>query len=176
MRLNKLHEKNEFFNREDNSNNSFPPPPPPPPSGLWQPPPPPSDLFNIPDVPRINEFLNDNDFNFDFSNGYVPPAPDPLPLRGFARNIFPSRSSMAKTSSNVGISTKQTMSGDCLIGELERVIEKEKQKEEIFPDENITFTLPKAPIILDDEDFQIKQEIKKTKRWQDKRRNRFDKA
>ena len=55
------------------------------------------------------------------------------------------------------------MSGDCLIGEVERVIEKEKQKEEIFPDGNIIFTLPKAPIILDDEDFQIKQEIKKQK-------------
>ena len=63
----------------------------------------------------------------------------------------------------MGINTKQTMSDDCLIGELERVIEKEKQKEEIFPDENIIFTLPKAPIILDDEDFQIKQEIKKQK-------------
>ena len=31
----------------------------------------------------------------------------------------------------------QTMNGDCLIEELERVIEKEKPKEEIVPDENI---------------------------------------
>ena len=58
----------------------------------------------------------------------------------------------------------QTMSGDCLIGELERVIEKEEPKEEIVPDENIIFTVPKAPTILDVEDFETKQEIKKTKR------------
>ena len=55
------------------------------------------------------------------------------------------------------------MSGNCLIGELERVIEKEKPKEEIVPDENIIFTLPKAPTILDDKDFETKQEIKKHK-------------
>ena len=61
----------------------------------------------------------------------------------------------------MGTKTTQTMSGDCLIQELERVIEKEKPREEIVPDENIIFTLPKAPTILDDKDFQIKQEIKK---------------
>ena len=66
--------------------------------------------------------------------------------------------------SNVGTNTTQTMSGDCLIGELERVIEKEEPKEEIVPDENIIFTVPKAPTILDVEDFETKQEIKKTKR------------
>ena len=55
------------------------------------------------------------------------------------------------------------MNGDRLIGELERVIEKEKPKEEIVPDESIIFTLPKAPTILDDEDFETKQEIKKQK-------------
>ena len=58
----------------------------------------------------------------------------------------------------------QTMSGDCLIGELERVIEKEEPKEEIVPDENIIFTVPKTPTILDVEDFETKQEMKKTKR------------
>ena len=85
-RLNKLHEKNEFSNRVDN-NNFFPLNPPPPPLG---PPPPtlPSDLFNIPNVPRVDEFLNNNDFNFDFSNGYIPSAPDPPTLRGFAGNFF----------------------------------------------------------------------------------------
>ena len=46
---------------------------------------------------------------------------------------------------------------------LERVIEKEKPKKEIVPDENIIFTLPKVPTILDDEDFEIKHEIKKQK-------------
>ena len=47
----------------------------------------------------------------------------------------------------------QTMSGDRLVEELERVIEKEKPKKEIVPDENIIFGLPKIPTILDDEDF-----------------------
>ena len=104
----------------------FSPNPPPPTLGP-PPPPPPSDLFNIPNVPRVDEFLNNNDFNFDFSNGYVLPAPDTPPLRGFARNFFPNGPSTAKTSSNVGTNTAktssnvgtnttQTMSGDCLIG------------------------------------------------------------
>ena len=80
---------------------------------------------------------------------------------GDSRGIFFQTSSTAKTSSNVGTNTTQTMSGDCLIGELETVIEKEKPKEEIVPDENVLFTLPKAPTILDDEDFETKQEINK---------------
>ena len=63
----------------------------------------------------------------------------------------------------MGTNTTQAMSGDHLIGELERVIEKEKPKEEIVSDKNIIFTLPKAPTILDDEDFETKQEIKKQK-------------
>ena len=140
------------------------------------PPPPPllSDLFNIPNVPRVDEFLNNNDFNFDFSNVYVLAAPDPAPLRGFARIFFPNGPSTAKTSSNVGTNTAktssnvetyttQTMSGDRLIGELQRVIEKEKPMEEIVPDKNIIFSLPKIPPILDNENSEIKQEIKKQK-------------
>ena len=63
----------------------------------------------------------------------------------------------------MGLNTTQTMSGDRLIGQLERVIEKEKPKEEIIPDENIIFTLPKASTILDDEDFETKQERKRQK-------------
>lgn len=66
---------------------------------------------------------------------------------------------MAKTSSNVGTNTTQTMSGDRLIRELERVIEKENSKEEIAPDENI-FSPPKIPTMFDNEDFEINQEIK----------------
>ena len=162
-RLNKLSEKNEFFNRGDN-NNFFPANPPPPPLGP-PPPPPLSDLLNIPNVPRIDKFLN---------NGYVPPASHPPPFRGFTRNFFPNGPSTAKTSSkvgtntaktssNVGTNTTQTMSGNRLTGELERVTEKEKPKEEIVPDENIIFSLPKIPTILDNEDFEIKQEIKKQK-------------
>ena len=160
-RLNKFSEKYDFFNRGDNNNFFLPNPPPPP---LGPPPPPlPSDLFNIPNVPRIDEFLNNSDFEFDFSNGYVPPAPDPLPPRGLAGNFFPNRPSTAKTSLNMETNMTQTMSVDCLIGERERVIEKEKPKEEIVSDENIILTLPKAPTILDDEDFETKQEIKKRK-------------
>ena len=59
----------------------------------------------------------------------------------------------------MGTDTTQTMSVDHLIGELERVTEKEKPKEEIVPDDNIIFTLPKALTILGDEDFETKQEI-----------------
>ena len=138
-RLKKRSEKNECFNRGDSVNFFLPNPPPPP---LSPPPPPPiSDFFNIPiNVPRIDKLLNNNDFNFDFSNDYVPQAPDLPPFMVFARNFFLNGPSIAKTSSNVGINTTrtssnvetnttQTMSGDHLIGELERVIErKEKQR------------------------------------------------
>ena len=58
----------------------------------------------------------------------------------------------------MGTNTTQEM-----IEEPERVIEKEKPKEKIIPDENIILSLPKIPTILDNEDFEIKQEIKKTK-------------
>ena len=58
----------------------------------------------------------------------------------------------AKTSSKVGTNTTQTMSGDCLIGELKRVIEK-KTEEKIVPAESIIFSLPKIPTILDNEHF-----------------------
>ena len=137
-------------------------------------PPLPSDLFNIPNVLRIDEFLNNNDFNFHFSNDYVPQAPDTPPLKGFAGNFFPNGPSTAKNSSNVvknaaktsskiGTNTIQTMSGDRLIGKLERVIEKEKPKEEIVSDESIIFSLPIIPTTLDNEDFEIKQGIKKQK-------------
>ena len=86
MRLNKHSEKNELFNRRGN-NNFFLPNPPPLPLGPL-PPTLPFDFFNIPSVPRINEFLNNNDFNFDLSNGYVPSSPDPTPLRGFMGTFF----------------------------------------------------------------------------------------
>ena len=171
-RLDKIHEKNGFFNRGDN-NIFFPSNSPPPPLG---PPPlsPPSNLFNISNVPRVDEFLNNNDFNFDFSNGYASPASDPPPLRGFARTFFRNGPSTAKTSSNVGTNRAKTssnvganmtqaMRGDRLIGELDRVIDKEKPKEEFVPDENIVFSLPKIPTIFDNEDLELKQEIKNQK-------------
>ena len=166
--LNKLCE-NELFNQGDggSSNNFFPPSPLPPPLSPNFPnprlPPLSSDLLNIPNVARVGEFLNNNDLNFDFSNGYIRSAPDPPPLRRFARNFFPNRPSTAKFSSNLGTNTTQAMSSDCLIGELKRVLEKEKPKKEINPDEYISFSLPKIPTILDNEDFEIKQKIKKQK-------------
>ena len=52
------------------------------------------------------------------------------------------------------------MSGACLISELEWVIEKEKPKENLVPEDDIVFALPKIPEILDNADFE-KQEIKK---------------
>ena len=61
-----------------------------------------------------------------------------------------------KTSVSAG--KTQTMSDDHLIGELERVIEKEKPKGE----DDIVFALPKIPEILNNKDFEQKQEIKKT--------------
>ena len=53
--------------------------------------------------------------------------------------------------------TNQTLSGDRLIGELERVIEKEKPKENIVLDDDIVFSLPKIPTILDNDDFKLKK-------------------
>ena len=50
----------------------------------------------------------------------------------------------------------QAMSGD-------RIIEKQKLKEEIVPDENIMFSSTKIPTVFDNEDFKIKQEIKTEK-------------
>ena len=63
----------------------------------------------------------------------------------------------------MGTNTTQAMSSDCLIGELKRVLEKEKPKKEINPDEYISFSLPKIPTFLHNEDFEIKQKIKKQK-------------
>ena len=153
-------QKKNFFNRgdDDSSNNFFTPPLPPPPpnfpnlrlSPLL------SDLFNIPNRLRVDKFLNNNDFNFP--NSCVTQASDPHQLGDLQDIFFPNRPSTAKTLSNVGTNTTQEM-----IEEPERVIEKEKPKEKIIPDENIILSLPKIPTILDNEDFEIKQEIKKTK-------------
>ena len=54
--------------------------------------------------------------------------------------------------------TNQTLSGDRLIGELERVIEKEKPKENIVLDDDIVFSLPKIPTILDNDDFKVRKQ------------------
>ena len=90
-------------------------------------------LIYIPNVLRVDKFINNNDFNFGFSNSYVPLVPDPPSIRRFAGNFFRNRPLTAKTSSNVGTNSTQTMSGDSLIGELERVIEKRKSKRKNCP-------------------------------------------
>ena len=54
--------------------------------------------------------------------------------------------------------TTQTLSGDRLIGKLERVIEKEKPKENIVPDKDIVFSLPEIPTILNNDGFKVKKQ------------------
>ena len=94
-RLNKLRKKINFSKEEVGAAATIFFPPSPPLNFLnLRLPPLPSDL---PSVPRVDEFLN-NDFNFEFSNSYVLPTPDPPPLTGFARNYFPNGPSTAKTS------------------------------------------------------------------------------
>ena len=58
-----------------------------------------------------------------------------------------------KKQSDVETNTTQMLSGGCLNSELERVIEKEKPKENLVPDEDTVFTLPKISTILDNDDF-----------------------
>ena len=53
------------------------------------------------------------------------------------------------------------MSGNKLIRELERIIEKEKPKEEIVPDEDISFALPNVSTISDGQIFEKEQEKKR---------------
>ena len=70
----------------------------------------------------------------------------------------------------MGTNTTQTLSGDRLIGELGRVIEKQKPKENLMPDEDIVFMTPKIPTTLDNDDFETKKKLrsKKIKKINDK--------
>ena len=63
---------------------------------------------------------------------------------------------------DIATNTTKT-SEDHLIGELERVIGKEKPKENLAPDKDIVFTLPKLPRIFDNDNFEQKQETKNSK-------------
>ena len=63
-----------------------------------------------------------------------------------------------------------------MIGKVKRVIKKEKPKENLVSKEDIVFPLPKKPAILDNEDFEQKQEIKKTTGWWNKGKNWFEQA
>ena len=117
-RLDKLHSRNEFFNK--NNNYPFiPPPPPQPPQPPYVPPPPP---FQPPNLS-------------DFSNNRPPSPPLPLPppstrqppnlsfFNNEQKLIFPTPPAPTKKTSTA-TNTTQRMSGDRLIGELEQVIEK----------------------------------------------------
>ena len=82
-----------------------------------------------------------------------PPVP-PLP---------PVPSLRLKRQSDVETNTTQTLSGDRLIGELGRVIEKQKPKENLVPDEDIVFKIPKIPTTLDNDDFETKKKLRSNK-------------
>lgn len=56
------------------------------------------------------------------------------------------------------------MSGDRLIGELERVIEKEKPTEKLEVDDDVTLFLPEIPTILDDDEYENKKKKRKKTR------------
>ena len=151
-RLNKLREKDEFFNRGNNNNNDInssfilrSPPPPPYPEFPRQ-----NFLLPPPQSPNLSDFFLDN---------YIPPPP----LQQFFHSPVPTQPGNItfQSKNGVAINTTETLSGDRLIGELKKVIGKDQPKENLVPDEDIIFTLPKLPGILDNDYFEKKQEIKK---------------
>ena len=95
----------------------------------------------LPQPPNLCDFFLDNHI--------PPPPPIPPPLLPQPRNLT--------FKNDIKTNTTQTFSGDCLIEELERVIEKEKPKKTLVPDGDIVFSLPKLPTILDNEDFEKKK-------------------
>ena len=70
---------------------------------------------------------------------------------------------MFQRKNEVTTNTIPTLSADRLTGELERVIEKGKPKQNLVLDEDTVFTLPKLLRIRDNDDFEQKQEIKNNK-------------
>ena len=92
-------------------------------------------------------------------DNYIPPRPS---QQFFQPPLLPQPGNLTfQRKNDVATNTTQTLSGDRLIGELERVIEREKPKENLVLDGDIVFTLPKLPTILDNYDFEEKQKIKK---------------
>ena len=155
-RFTKFNAKDNFFNRrngannKNNNNNFLPPPSPPLPSARnfsplsYLPPP--------PHPPTLSDFFwDDPGENLSQQSPYIAPDPDPPPLP-LTSNLRPKQQRPMATNTN------QTLSGDRLIGELERVIEKEKPKENIVLDDDIVFPLPKIPTILDNDDFKVKKQ------------------
>ena len=124
-----------------NSFNSGDEPPPPPPSLNFPPTSSPSQFpRNVPRPPPLPPF---NNLNFQ---GFYPPS---LP-QFHSSNV-----------ENGAKNVKQKLSGDRLISELERVIEKnEEEEEKIVPDNTFVDFIEKAPKILDYE-YLIEQEKNK---------------
>ena len=130
------------------------------------PPPPPPPCFDFPDetvqrpLPNIESSLNDN------INSFPPHPPPPPPLPPFQKFFQPRPFQRVPDvtvggKNNAATNTTQTMSGNRLIDELERVIERKETKENLVPEDDIVFASSKIPEILDNEDFEQKQEIKK---------------
>ena len=141
LRLNKLRLRNEFFDSGDNNNNNNDPfiAPPPPPQRPQPPYVPPRPAFQQPNLSDL------------FSNNRPPSPsllPPPPPMRQppnlyFFNNeqtsIFPTPPAPAKKQARRQMQSKS----DRLISEIERVIEKEKPKEKLEADDDVTFFLPK---------------------------------
>ena len=123
--LKKLREKDKCLNKgndnnnnnnSNNNNNIFLQPPPYPPR-----PRPPAYVRPPFKPPTLSDFILDNQAgNFSQQPAYVPPQPP--------SSLPPVLCLRLKRQSDVGRNTTQTLLGDHLIGEHERVIEKEKSK------------------------------------------------
>ena len=117
---------------------------------------------------RKEFFNNNNNTTYNNSNNttlppiqhFFQPPPVQPPTLQQAQFFRAPPLQRPKNTNTAATNTTQTFSGDHLIGELERVIEKEKPRENIVPEDDIIFHLPKIPTILDNEDFEEKPEIK----------------
>ena len=99
--------------------------------------------------------MDNNIDNFNFPSPPPSQLPPLQPIQEFCQPQPPSQPRqilMFKRKNDVVTKTTQTLSGDRLIGELERVIDKEKPKGNLVPEEEIIFTLPNSSTILDDEE------------------------
>ena len=88
--------------------------------------------------------------NLSQQSPYIPPAPDSPPLPSTS-NLRPKRQS------DMATNTTQTLQGDHLTGEPERLIEKEKPNKNIVPDNDIVFWQQKIPTIFDNDDLRLKK-------------------
>ena len=106
---------------------------------LLPPPPllPPFEFFKTSPVANVGDFLNKNIDIFNFSPSPSPPSPPLRPIQQFYQSQSPSQPPQVltfKRKNDAATNTTQTLSSDRLIGELERVIEKEQPKENLVPD------------------------------------------